>query len=216
MNEIEKTICGIGAVPVIRLENPEKDAGPLSDALCAGGVPLAEITFRAEGADEAMRIMRKRHPDMLIGAGTVLTCEQVDRTIAAGGSFVVTPGLDVEIVKYCQEKGVPCFPGCTTATDYHEAYRLGLEILKFFPAEQSGGLAKIKALAGPFPMFKVMPTGGISLDNLAAYSASPVIAACGGTFMCPEKLISEGRWEEITHLCRQSVEIVTKARAGRA
>ena len=150
---------------------------------------------------------------MLLGAGTVLTTEQVDKTIAAGGKFVVTPGLDPEIVKYCQEKGITCFPGCTTPTDYHAAYKLGLEVLKFFPAEQSGGLAKIKAMSAPFPMFKVMPTGGISLKNLAEYAAAPVICACGGSYMCPDKLIQAGAWDEITDLCRQSVEIVKEARA---
>ena len=121
MNELQKRVGQIGVVPVIKLTNPQRDAAPLSDALCAGGVPVAEITFRAAGADEAMRIMVERHPEMLVGAGTVLTTEQVDKTIAAGGKFVVTPGLDVEIVKYCQEKGITGFPGCTTPTDYHAA-----------------------------------------------------------------------------------------------
>lgn len=212
MNDLQKHISAIGVVPVIKLTNPRQDAGPLSDALCAGGVPVAEITFRAAGADEAMRIMLERHPEMLVGAGTVLTTEQVDRTIAAGGKFIVTPGLDPDIVKYCQEKGITCFPGCTTPTDYHTAYKLGLEVLKFFPAEQSGGLAKIKAMAAPFPMFKVMPTGGVNLNNLAQYAASPIIAACGGSYMCPDKLITAGKWEEITELCRKSVEIVKEAR----
>lgn len=212
MNDLQKHISAIGVVPVIKLTNPRQDAGPLSDALCAGGVPVAEITFRAAGADEAMRIMLERHPEMLVGAGTVLTTEQVDRTIAAGGKFIVTPGLDPDIVRYCQEKGITCFPGCTTPTDYHTAYKLGLEVLKFFPAEQSGGLAKIKAMAAPFPMFKVMPTGGVNLNNLAKYAASPIIAACGGSYMCPDKLITAGKWEEITELCRKSVEIVKEAR----
>ena len=201
MNEMQQKVSAIGVVPVIKLTNPTRDAGPLSDALCAGGVPVAEITFRAAGADEAMRIMLERHPDMLVGAGTVLTTEMVD-----------TPGLDVEIVKYCQEKGITCFPGCTTPTDYHAAYKLGLEVLKFFPAEQSGGLAKIKAMSAPFPMFKVMPTGGINLKNLAEYAANPVICACGGSYMCPDKLIEAGAWDEITELCRKSVEIVKEAR----
>ena len=212
MNEMQKQISAIGCVPVIKLNNPQRDAAPLSDALCAGGVPVAEITFRAAGADEAMKIMVERHPEMLGGAGTVLTTEQVDKTIAAGGKFVVTPGLDPEIVRYCQEKGITCFPGCTTPTDYHVAYKLGLEVLKFFPAEQSGGLAKIKAMAGPFPMFKVMPTGGISLKNLATYAASPVICACGGSYMVTADLIDNGKWDEITELCRKSVEIVKEAR----
>lgn len=212
MNELQEKVGQIGVVPVIKLTNPQRDAGPLSDALCVGGVPVAEITFRAAGADEAMRIMLERHPDMLVGAGTVLTTEQVDKTIAAGGKFVVTPGLDPEIVRYCQEKGITCFPGCTTPTDYHTAYKLGLEVLKFFPAEQSGGLDKIKAMSAPFPMFKVMPTGGVNLNNLATYSACPVIVACGGSYMCPDKLIQAGAWDEITELCKKSVEIVKEAR----
>ena len=212
MNELQQKVSAVGVVPVIKLTNPQRDAAPLADALCAGGVPIAEITFRAAGADEAMRIMLERHPEMLVGAGTVLTTEQVDKTIAAGGPFVVTPGFDPEIVQYCLDKGITCFPGCTTPTDYHSAYQMGLEVLKFFPAEQSGGLAKIKAMAAPFPMFKVMPTGGISLKNLAEYSACPVIAACGGSYMCPDKLIAEGKWDEITELCRKSVEIVKEAR----
>ena len=200
MNDLQKKISQIGVVPVIKLTNPERDAVPLADALCAGGVPVAEITFRAEGADKAMALMVQAHPEMLVGAGTVLTTEQVDRTIAAGGKFVVTPGLDIEIVKYCQEKGITCFPGCTTPTDYHAAYKLGLEVLKFFPAEQSGGLDKIKAMAAPFPMFKVMPTGGVSLDNLAQYASCPVICACGGTYMVKDHLIEGGKWDEITAL----------------
>ena len=157
MNELQKKIGEIGVVPVIKLNNPTRDAKPLADALCAGGLPVAEVTFRAAGAADAIRIMVESHPEMLVGAGTVMNEQQVDEAIAAGAAFIVTPGLDIEIVKYCQSKGITIFPGCTTATDYHAAYRLGLEVLKFFPAEQSGGLAKIKSLSAPFPMFKVMP-----------------------------------------------------------
>lgn len=212
MTEMNEKISQIGCVPVIKLTNPERDAAPLSDALCAGGVPIAEVTFRAAGADKAIKIMAERHPEMLVGAGTVLTTEQVDATIAAGGKFIVTPGLDVEIVKYCQEKGIPCYPGCTTPTDYHAAYKLGLEVLKFFPAEQSGGLAKIKAMAAPFAMFKIMPTGGVNMKNLGEYLSCPVIAACGGTYMCPDKLINASAWDEITQLCVESRKIVEEAR----
>ena len=212
MNELQKKISEIGVVPVIKLSNPQRDAKPLADALCAGGVPVAEVTFRAAGAADAIRIMAEAHPEMLVGAGTVMTTEHVDQTIAAGGKFVVTPGLDIEIVKYCQEKGITCFPGCTTPTDYHAAYKLGLEVLKFFPAEQSGGLDKIKAMAAPFPMFKVMPTGGISLKNLGEYSANKVICACGGSYMVTADLIENGKWDEITELCKKSVQIVKEAR----
>ena len=149
---------------------------------------------------------------MLCGAGTVMTTEHIDKAIAAGAEFIVTPGFDPELVAYSIEKGIAIYPGCTTPTDYHAAYKFGLKVLKFFPAEQSGGLAKIKAMSAPFPMFKVMPTGGISLKNLATYAANPVICACGGSYMVTADLIDNGKWDEITELCRKSVEIVKEAR----
>ena len=212
MNPLNTAISEIGIVPVIKLSNPERDAAPLAKALCEGGVPVAEVTFRAEGADLAIRIMRATCPSMIVGAGTVTRIDQIDAVIEAGGQFVVTPGFDPELVAYAQEKDIPILPGCTTATDYHSALKAGLELIKFFPAEQSGGLAKIKALSAPFPMFKVMPTGGISLKNLKEYISSPVIAACGGSYMVTADLIEGQKWDEITQLCRKSVEIVKEAR----
>ncbi len=210
--DTNKIISEIGVVPVIKLNNPERDAAPLAKALCEGGLPVAEVTFRAAGADKAIKIMSETCPDMLVGAGTVMTTEQVDKAKAAGAKFVVTPGLDIEIVKYCQSVGMPIYPGCTTPTDYHAAFKLGLEVLKFFPAEQSGGLAKIKAMAAPFPMFKVMPTGGVSLKNLKEYISSPVICACGGSYMVTADLIDNGEWDKIIELCKESVKIVKEAR----
>ena len=183
MNPLNQAIANIGVVPVIKLENPERDAAPLARALCAGDVPVAEVTFRAAGADKAIRLMREACPEMIVGAGTVTEKAHIDATIAAGGQFIVTPGLDPDLVAYAQEKNIPIYPGCTTPTDYHAALKFGLELLKFFPAEQSGGLAKIKAMSAPFPQFKVMPTGGISLKNLGEYLKAPVIAACGGSYM---------------------------------
>ena len=212
MNEMEKRISEIGVVPVIKLNHPERDAIPLAKALIAGGVPVAEVTFRAAGAAIAIKAMRDNFPEMLVGAGTVLTTGQVDEAMAAGAQFIVTPGMDPDIFAYCQKVGIQIFPGCTTPTDYHTAYKFGLEVLKFFPAEQSGGIAKIKAMSAPFPMFKVMPTGGISLKNLADYVKNPVIAACGGSYMVTADLIDNGKWDEITDLCKQSVEIVKAAR----
>jgi len=156
MSAIDQSISAIGVVPVIKLNHPQRDAAPLANALCEGGIPAAEVTFRAAGAAGAIRLMREARPDMLAGAGTVLTTAQVDEALAAGAQFIVTPGLDPELVTYCQGKGIPIYPGCTTPTDYHTAYKLGLNVLKFFPAEQSGGLAKIKAMAAPFPMFHIM------------------------------------------------------------
>ena len=214
MSTINEKITSIGVVPVIKLNNPEKDAGGLAKALCEGGVPVAEVTFRAAGADTAIRLMKEACPEMLVGAGTVLTTEQIDKAIAAGAESIVTPGLDVELVKYAQAKGIAIYPGCTSPTDYHAAYKLGLEVLKFFPAEQSGGLAKIKAMSAPFPMFKVMPTGGISLKNLKDYISCPVICACGGSYMVTADLIDNNKWDEITELCKKSVEIVKEARSN--
>ena len=214
MPNLNEQITQIGVVPVIKLTNPERDAAPLARALCAGGVPVAEVTFRAAGADKAIKLMKETCPEMIVGAGTVTTTAHVDATIAAGGQFIVTPGLDPEIVVYCQEKNIPIYPGCTTPTDYHAALKFGLKLIKFFPAEQSGGLAKIKAMAAPFPQFKVMPTGGISLNNLAEYIKAPVIAACGGSYMVTADLIDNQKWGEITDLCKKSVAIVKEARNG--
>ena len=213
MTELNQKISAIGVVPVIKLNHPERDAAELGKALCAGGVPVAEVTFRAAGADQAIAIMKEACPEMIVGAGTVTRTEQIDAVIAAGGEFIVTPGFDAELVAYAQEKNIPIFPGCTTATDYHAALKFGLEIIKFFPAELSGGLAKIKALSAPFPMFKVMPTGGISLKNLKDYLSCPVIAACGGSYMVTADLIDNNKWDEITELCRKSREIVEEARS---
>ena len=213
MNALNNRISQIGVVPVIKLNHPERDAAELGRALCAGGVPVAEITFRAAGADKAIRLMKEACPDMLVGAGTVTATSQIDAVIEAGGDFIVSPGFDPELVAYAQEKGIAVYPGCTTASEYHQALKFGLQVIKFFPAEQSGGLAKIKALAAPFPMFKVMPTGGISLKNLKEYLSCPVIAACGGSYMVTAELIDSNRWDEITELCRKSREIVEEARA---
>ena len=212
MNDMNERIRSIGVVPVIKLNHPERDAAALGKALCAGGVPVAEITFRAAGADKAIRLIKEACPEMLVGAGTVTNTDQIDAVIEAGGEFVVTPGFDPELVAYAQEKGIPIYPGCTTASEYHQALKYGLELIKFFPAEQSGGLAKIKALSAPFPMFRVMPTGGINLKNLKDYLSSPVIAACGGSYMVTADLIDNQKWEEITELCRKSVELVKEAR----
>ena len=213
MNAINKRITQIGVVPVIRLNHPERDAAPLGKSLCMGGVPVAEITFRAEGADKAIRLMKEACPEMLVGAGTVTHTAQIDAVVDAGGEFIVTPGFDPELVTYAQKKSIPIFPGCTTASEYHQALKFDLEVLKFFPAEQSGGLAKIKALSAPFPMFKIMPTGGISLKNLKEYLSCPVIAACGGSYMVTADLIDNNKWDDITELCKKSVEIVKEARA---
>lgn len=212
MNEFNERIAATGLIPVIKLNHPERDAVALGRALCAGGVYAAEITFRAAGAEKAVALMKENCPDMLVGAGTVTNTVQVDLMIRAGADFIVTPGFDPDLVEYAQAKQIPIFPGCTTASEYHQALKYGLEILKFFPAEQSGGLGRIKALAAPFPMFRIMPTGGITLSNLRDYISCPVIAACGGSYMVKEELIDGNLWEEITNLCRESMDIIRSIR----
>ncbi len=212
MNTLNSRISDIGVVPVIKLSHPERDAAPLAKALCAGDVPVAEVTFRAAGAPLAIKTMKETCPDMIVGAGTVTTTAQIDEAISAGAQFIVTPGFDAELVAYAQKKDIPIYPGCTTPTDYHAALKFGLEVLKFFPAEQSGGLPKIKAMSAPFPMFKVMPTGGISLKNLKEYLSAPVIAACGGSYMVTADLIEGQQWDKITELCKQSRDIVKEVR----
>lgn len=212
MNQLNEAIAKIGVVPVIKLNNPERDSAPLAKALCEGGLPVAEVTFRAAGADKAIALMKQACPEMIVGAGTVLTVDQVRSAVDAGAQFIVSPGFAYVIADKCKELGVQYFPGVTTPTEYQMALPYGYEVVKFFPAEQSGGLAKIKAMSAPFPMFKVMPTGGISLKNLEEYLSCPVIAACGGSYMVNPKDIEAGNWDKIIDLCKQSRAIVDRVR----
>jgi len=209
---IAERISKIGVVPVIKLERPEEDALPLAKALVEGGLPVAEITFRAEGADKAMKLMRENYPDIIVGAGTVLYKEQVDRALEAGAQFIVSPGFNPKIVSYCIEKNIPIFPGCVTPTEIEAAHDLGLTTFKFFPAQQYGGLSTIKALSGPYHQFQFMPTGGISLDNLKEYLSFKSICAVGGSFMVTDQLINAKDWAEITSLCRKAADIVAEVR----
>jgi len=204
MNEVLEKIQKIGIVPVVVL-NDAKDAKPLAKALVAGGLPCAEVTFRTDAAAESIKIMTAEFPEMLVGAGTVLTTEQVDRAIEAGAKFIVSPGLNPKVVKYCQEKGVPITPGTANPSDIEAALELGLEVVKFFPAEAAGGLKMIKAMAAPYVNMKFMPTGGINADNLNSYLDFPKIIACGGSWMVNSKLISEGKFDEIEKLTREAV-----------
>ena len=170
MNEVLKKISDIGIVPVVVLDDA-KDAKPLAEALIKGGLPCAEVTFRTDAAEESIRIMAKEFPNMFVGAGTVLTEEQVDRAVNAGAKFIVAPGLNPNIVKYCQKKGVPMVPGVNNPSDIEAALELGLDVVKFFPAEASGGLKMIKAMAAPYTQVKFMPTGGINEKNICEYLA---------------------------------------------
>ena len=207
MNKILKQIEETGIVPVVVL-NDAKDAEPLAQALCDGGLPCAEVTFRTDAAEESIGIMTEKFPDMLIGAGTVLTTEQVDRAVAAGAEFIVSPGLNPKVVKYCVDKGILIIPGCANPSDVEQAIEYGLEAVKFFPAEQAGGLAYIKAIAAPYVSMKFMPTGGIHAGNVKEYLADPRIIACGGSWMVKDSLIKAGNFDEIRRLTAEAVNLV--------
>ena len=204
MNAVLEQISKIGIVPVVKIDRAE-DALPLAKALCAGGLPCAEVTFRTDAAAEAIKIMTDNFPNMCVGAGTVLNAAQVDAAVDAGAKFIVSPGLNPNTVKYCIEKGVPITPGTSSPSDIEAAIELGLDVVKFFPAEQSGGLAKIKAMAAPYVNMKFMPTGGISAKNLTSYLDFPKIIACGGSWMVPKDLVAAGDFEAIKNLTREAV-----------
>ena len=207
MHPILEKISELKIVPVIVL-NDVKNAKPLAKALIDGGLPCAEVTFRTDAAEESIRIMAEEYPDMLIGAGTVLTTDQVDRAIAAGAKFIVSPGLNPRIVKYCVERDILIIPGCSNASDIEQALENGLEVVKFFPAQQAGGLPMIKALAAPYVTVKFMPTGGINQNNINDYLSFKRVVACGGTWMVKNDLVEVGNFEEIMRLTREAVELV--------
>jgi len=211
MNEVLEKIQKIGIVPVVVL-NDAKDAEPLAKALCNGGLPCAEVTFRTDAAEESIRIMSEKYPEMLVGAGTVLTTEQVDRAVAAGAKFIVSPGLNPKIVKYCVDKGIPVTPGCSNPSDVEVAIELGLEVVKFFPAEPAGGLKMIKAMAAPYTGLKFMPTGGINATNVKEYLAYDKILACGGSWMVKGSLVEAGEFDKIEAMTKEAVEIVKEVR----
>ncbi len=211
MNEVLKQIEKIGIVPVVVLDDV-KDAEPLAKALCEGGLPCAEVTFRTAAAEESIRIMSEKFPEMLVGAGTVLTTEQVDRAVAAGAKFIVSPGLNPKIVKYCVDKGIPVTPGTANPSDIEAALEFDLDVVKFFPAENLGGLKMIKALAAPYVGVKFMPTGGINADNVKEYLAYDRILACGGSWMVKGDLIKAGNYDKIVELTREAAAIVKEVR----
>ena len=201
----------IGVVPVIAISDVEK-AVPLAKALLAGQVPCAEITFRTEEAEESIRRIAKEVPEILLAAGTVLTNDQLFRAKRAGAMFFVSPGFNRLIVDVCRMNHFLIIPGCSTPTDMESALEFGLDTVKFFPAEQAGGLAYIKACAAPYTKLKFMPTGGINAENLASYLKFDKVIACGGSWMVAKELIDTGNFGEITRLCKEAVEIVIKAR----
>ncbi|ARP37992.1 MULTISPECIES: bifunctional 4-hydroxy-2-oxoglutarate aldolase/2-dehydro-3-deoxy-phosphogluconate aldolase [Vibrio] len=208
MTTLNEQLANLKVIPVIAINRAE-DAIPLGKALVENGMPCAEITLRTECAIEAIRIMRKEFPDMLIGSGTVLSNEQVDASIEAGVDFIVSPGFNPRTVQYCIDKGVAIVPGVNNPSLVEQAMEMGLRTLKFFPAEPSGGTGMLKALTAVYPV-KFMPTGGVSLKNVDEYLSIPSVLACGGTWMVPTNLIDEGKWDELGKLVRDAVELVNR------
>ena len=209
--EIKEKLEKIGIIPVVVLENAD-DAHALGEALMKGGLPAAEVTFRTDAAEEVIRILSSEFPEMLVGAGTVLTTEQADRAMAAGAKFIVAPGFNPTVVKHCIEKGYPVTPGVQTPGEMEQAMELGLDFVKFFPAEPAGGLPMIKSVAAPYTKLRFMPTGGINKDNVKDYLAYNKIVACGGTWMVKGDLIAAGDYKTIEELTREAAEIVKTMR----
>lgn len=212
MKTLEERFYDYAVVPVVVL-NDADDAVPLADALIKGGLPCAEVTFRTDAAEESIRRICESFPDMLVGAGTVLTTEQVERAHKAGAKFIVSPGFDPEIIDYCISIGLPVLPGCITPSEIAQAVKRGLKVVKFFPAEQSGGVAMIKAMAAPYSMVKFMPTGGISTKNLADYLSCDKILCCGGSWMVKEDLIKSGSFDKITDMTKEATALASSIRS---
>ena len=211
MNDTLVQIGKTGIVPVVVLNNAS-DAEPLAEALINGGLPCAEVTFRTEAAEDSIKLMSKKFPEMFVGAGTVLTTEQVDRAIGAGAKFIVSPGFNPKVVEYCLKNNYPITPGIMTPTELEMALGFGLDVVKFFPAENAGGLKMIKAMSAPYTMMKFMPTGGINAENVGEYLACDKILACGGSWMVKGDLIKEGNFAEIEKLTAEAAAIVKEIR----
>ncbi|WP_232547650.1 bifunctional 4-hydroxy-2-oxoglutarate aldolase/2-dehydro-3-deoxy-phosphogluconate aldolase [Propioniciclava soli] len=193
-------------VPVVVMDDAARAPG-LAQALVAGGLPVAEVTFRTAAARDAIAAMAQV-PGMIVGAGTVRTPEQAEQAVAAGATFIVSAGLSEKVVRRCQELDVPVLPGTATATEIQQATELGLDTVKFFPAETAGGAAAVKALAAPYPDISFVPTGGIGPKNLADYLAVTSIVACGGSWMCPRDAVADGRFDEVERLTAEAVQLV--------
>ncbi len=206
MNDVLKKIEEYRVVPVVVLEDA-KDVVPLAAALTGGGLPCAEVTFRTAAAEASIRQMKQAYPEMLVGAGTVLNMEQVERALHAGAEFIVSPGFDSEIVDYCLTNEIPVLPGCLTPTEVMRAVKRGMDVVKFFPAEQFGGVAAIKAMGAAFPGLRFMPTGGISPSNLKEYLRCSKVLACGGSWMVKGELIRSGNFDKIREMTRAAVRL---------
>ncbi|MBG0790034.1 MAG: bifunctional 4-hydroxy-2-oxoglutarate aldolase/2-dehydro-3-deoxy-phosphogluconate aldolase [Desulfovibrionaceae bacterium] len=211
MNPLD-AIHATGIVPVVALPDPGH-AVPLAQALVDGELPVAEVTFRTPAAAEGIGLMTRHFPDMLVGAGTVLTTDQVDAAVDAGAAFIVAPGFDPVVVDYCLERSIPVMPGVATASELTQAVLRELPAVKFFPAEAMGGLKTLKSLAAPFRPMRFMVTGGLSMDNMAPYLAWDRILAVGGSWMVTRRLVVDGHFARIRTLAAEAVQAVRKARA---
>ena len=212
MNPVFEQMSRIGIIPVIALDDAG-DAAPLAEALLNGGISCAEVTFRTAAAEETIRKISEDYPEMLVGAGTVLTTEQADSAVAAGAKFIVSPGLNPKVVQYCIDKNIPVTPGTQTPSEMEKALEMGLDVVKFFPAEPAGGLKMIKAVAAPYTTLKFMPTGGINLGNVEEYLKYDRILACGGSWMVKGDLVSAGKFDEIEKMTKDAAELVKRIRA---
>jgi len=204
MNETLEKIGELGIVPVVKIEKAE-DALPLGKALIDGDLPIAEITFRTSAAEESIKSLTKELPNLLVGAGTVLTVEQAKKAVSAGAKFIVSPGFNPKVVDYCIENSIPVTPGINNPTQIELALEKGLEVVKFFPAEASGGLSLLKSMSAPFSGIKFIPTGGINQNNLCSYLSYNKVHACGGSWMVKPELISSGNFAEITRLTKEAI-----------
>ena len=205
--EIAEKIEELAIIPVIKLQDA-KNAEPLAEALLEAGLPVAEITFRTDAAADSISIISRKFPQMLTGAGTVLTIEQVKAAVGSGAEFVVSPGFNPKVVDYCVENDVPIYPGVNNPTGIEMALERGLNILKYFPAEASGGIKMVNAMSAPYGKVKFMATGGINISNVISYLDSPYVAACGGSWMVKGNLIDAGNFQEITKLCTEAGALI--------
>ena len=211
MTDLLEELGALGVVPVVKIERAE-DAVGLGRALLAGGLPCAEITFRTAAAEDAIRRISSSLPEIIVGAGTVLSVDQADKAISAGARFIVSPGFNQKVVDWCLQNEIPVTPGVLTPTEIDMALDRGLNILKFFPAEAMGGITTLKAISAPYGGVKFIPTGGINQNNLADYLALPSVHCCGGSWLVKANLISAGKFDEITQLTREAMSVVRRAR----
>ncbi|MBO4364110.1 MAG: bifunctional 4-hydroxy-2-oxoglutarate aldolase/2-dehydro-3-deoxy-phosphogluconate aldolase [Clostridia bacterium] len=210
MSSLESVLREFGVLPVVKIENAD-DAQSLAEALIRGGLPCAEITFRTDAAEEAIRKIKEKYPDFFVAAGTVLTVENVKKAVQAGASLIVAPAFNPEIVNYCLKNNIPVIPGVATPSEIDAAYTAGLETVKFFPAEAMGGLKYLKAVAAPYFMMKFMPTGGINVNNLKDYLGFGKVVCCGGSWIAPSGMIASHDFEGITKLAAEAVAAVKEA-----